>query len=247
MSSQARRQPFCPSVLPPPFTCQRRSRQPHHRRPVQHRYSSLCPHILRRTRRRRTTGGYVGHHRLNKITHTRQTAERSCLQHQQIIAYRVQRYRIFGEVLIIAIGNCLDRFEWLLNISNDPARGLNIEQLARSGKVLLELPYAVKGMKFSFPGTLCSLLLKWPLGRGSSCQIIDVKLEIIAAAAGDDRELFSSGKAHRGGFADDKARKLLQSMKGWYWYRLRMLRWEHFCAAMRSMQSRKSCGNVVCA
>jgi len=41
------------------------------------------------------------------------------------------RYRIFGEALDIAVGNCLDRFARTLNISNDPAPGYNIEQLAK--------------------------------------------------------------------------------------------------------------------
>jgi len=72
----------------------------------------------------------------------------------QVIAYSSQRYRIFGETLDIAVGNCLDRFARTLNISNDPAPGYNIEQLAKNGKVLLDLPYAVKGMDCSFSGIL---------------------------------------------------------------------------------------------
>ena len=73
----------------------------------------------------------------------------------QVIAYTSQRYRIFGETLDIAVGNCLDRFARTLNISNDPAPGYNIEQLAKQGgRVLLDLPYAVKGMDCSFSGIL---------------------------------------------------------------------------------------------
>ncbi|KAK5134886.1 putative tRNA threonylcarbamoyladenosine biosynthesis protein kae1 [Meristemomyces frigidus] len=72
----------------------------------------------------------------------------------QVIAYSAQRYRIFGEALDIAVGNCLDRFARVLNISNDPAPGYNIEQIAKRGTVLLELPYAVKGMDVSFSGIL---------------------------------------------------------------------------------------------
>ena len=72
----------------------------------------------------------------------------------QVIAYSAQRYRVFGEALDIAVGNCLDRFARVLNISNDPAPGYNIEQLAKTGQVLLELPYAVKGMDVSFSGIL---------------------------------------------------------------------------------------------
>ena len=49
----------------------------------------------------------------------------------QIIAYSEQRYRIFGETIDIAVGNCLDRFARLLKLSNDPSPGYNIEQLAK--------------------------------------------------------------------------------------------------------------------
>ena len=38
----------------------------------------------------------------------------------QIIAYSEQRYRIFGETIDIAVGNCLDRFARVLKLSNDP-------------------------------------------------------------------------------------------------------------------------------
>lgn len=75
----------------------------------------------------------------------------------QVIAYASQRYRIFGEALDIAVGNCLDRFARTLNISNDPAPGYNIEQLAKKGRHLLGLPYAVKGMDCSFSGILASI------------------------------------------------------------------------------------------
>ena len=74
-----------------------------------------------------------------------------------MIAYASQRYRIFGEALDIAVGNCLDRFARTLRISNDPAPGYNIEQMAKHGKHLVDLPYAVKGMDCSFSGILASI------------------------------------------------------------------------------------------
>jgi N6-L-threonylcarbamoyladenine synthase len=49
----------------------------------------------------------------------------------QIIAYSEQCYRIFGETIDIAVGNCLDRFARLIKLSNDPSPGYNIEQLAK--------------------------------------------------------------------------------------------------------------------
>ncbi|KAK7206811.1 glycoprotease family-domain-containing protein [Myxozyma melibiosi] len=72
----------------------------------------------------------------------------------QVIAYSHQRYRIFGETLDIAVGNCLDRFARTLHIPNDPSPGYNIEQLARKGKHYVELPYTVKGMDVSMSGIL---------------------------------------------------------------------------------------------
>eukprot|EP01114_Cavostelium_apophysatum_P022519 TRINITY_DN8177_c0_g1_i2.p1 TRINITY_DN8177_c0_g1~~TRINITY_DN8177_c0_g1_i2.p1 ORF type:complete len:210 (-),score=26.38 TRINITY_DN8177_c0_g1_i2:82-681(-) len=56
----------------------------------------------------------------------------------QVIAYSVNRYRIFGETIDIAVGNCLDRFARILNLSNDPSPGYNIEQMAKKGKKLVE-------------------------------------------------------------------------------------------------------------
>ncbi|KAL6231556.1 tRNA N6-adenosine threonylcarbamoyltransferase [Aspergillus navahoensis] len=75
----------------------------------------------------------------------------------QVIAYSSQRYRIFGETLDIAVGNCLDRFARTLHISNDPAPGYNIEQLAKKGKQLVDLPYTVKGMDCSMSGILAAI------------------------------------------------------------------------------------------
>lgn len=72
----------------------------------------------------------------------------------QVIAYAEHRYRIFGETIDIAVGNCLDRVARILGLSNDPAPGYNIEQAAKRGSVFLELPYTVKGMDMSFSGIL---------------------------------------------------------------------------------------------
>ena len=41
------------------------------------------------------------------------------------------RYRIFGETIDMAVGNCFDRFARDLHLSNDPSPGYNIEQLAK--------------------------------------------------------------------------------------------------------------------
>ncbi|KAL7748829.1 putative tRNA threonylcarbamoyladenosine biosynthesis protein kae1 [Sorochytrium milnesiophthora] len=75
----------------------------------------------------------------------------------QVIAYSEKRYRIFGETIDIAVGNCLDRFARVLNIPNDPSPGYNIEQYAKRGTEYIELPYSVKGMDVSFSGLLSFL------------------------------------------------------------------------------------------
>lgn len=79
----------------------------------------------------------------------------------QVIAYSQQRYRIFGETLDIAVGNCLDRFARVIGLSNDPSPGYNIELMARSGGKngrrplrLVSLPYATKGMDVNLSGIL---------------------------------------------------------------------------------------------
>ncbi|KAJ2785768.1 putative tRNA threonylcarbamoyladenosine biosynthesis protein kae1 [Coemansia javaensis] len=72
----------------------------------------------------------------------------------QVIAYSQQTYRIFGETLDSAIGNCLDRFARVLKLPNDPSPGYNIEQYAKRGTKYIELPYTVKGMDVSLGGIL---------------------------------------------------------------------------------------------
>ena len=72
----------------------------------------------------------------------------------QVIAYSNKRYRIFGETIDMAVGNCLDRFARVLQLSNEPSPGYNIEKLALQGTKYIELPYIVKGMDVSFSGML---------------------------------------------------------------------------------------------
>jgi N6-L-threonylcarbamoyladenine synthase len=41
----------------------------------------------------------------------------------QVIAFSDGKYRIFGETIDIAVGNCLDRFARVVGLSNDPSPG----------------------------------------------------------------------------------------------------------------------------
>lgn len=75
----------------------------------------------------------------------------------QIISYINQCYTIFGETLDVAVGNCLDRFARVLKLPNEPSPGYNIEQMAKKGSKLANLPYTVKGMDISMSGILSSI------------------------------------------------------------------------------------------
>ena len=52
------------------------------------------------------------------------------------------------------VGNCLDRFARVINLSNDPSPGYNIEQAAKKGEKFLELPYVVKVRTLFFQHSL---------------------------------------------------------------------------------------------
>lgn len=73
-----------------------------------------------------------------------------------VTAYESGRYRVFGETLDIALGNCLDVFarEAGLRHKKGLPLGATIEQLAFKGSKLVSLPYVVKGMDLSLSGLL---------------------------------------------------------------------------------------------
>jgi len=73
-----------------------------------------------------------------------------------VAAYEAGRYRVFGETLDIAVGNCLDVFARKAGLrqKNGMVFGAIIEKLAEKGKTLILLPYSVKGMDISFSGLL---------------------------------------------------------------------------------------------
>jgi len=77
-----------------------------------------------------------------------------------VSAYEAERYRVFGETLDIAIGNCLDVFarEAGFRQSYGKPFGAIVEELAKNGMTLLPLPYTVKGMDLSFSGFLTAVV-----------------------------------------------------------------------------------------
>lgn len=81
----------------------------------------------------------------------------------QVIAFSNGKYRVFGETLDIGIGNMLDKFGRKLELGFPS--GAAIENLAKSGKELLELPYSVKGMDVSFSGILTAAQILYSNGK----------------------------------------------------------------------------------
>ena len=80
-----------------------------------------------------------------------------------VSSFESGRYRIFGETLDIAVGNCLDTFarEAGLPYPGGPA----VEKLALGGETLISLPYVVKGMDLSFSGLLTAATQELRSGR----------------------------------------------------------------------------------
>lgn len=72
-----------------------------------------------------------------------------------VSGYESGRYRIFGETLDIAIGNCLDTFARAAGL--EYPGGPDIERRAKLGKKLIQLPYVVKGMDLSYSGLLTAI------------------------------------------------------------------------------------------
>jgi len=73
-----------------------------------------------------------------------------------VSAFEAGRYRVFGETLDIAVGNCLDVFAREAGLSQRRGApfGAVVEKLANNGKTFVPLPYTVKGMDLSFSGLL---------------------------------------------------------------------------------------------
>jgi bifunctional N6-L-threonylcarbamoyladenine synthase / protein kinase Bud32 len=81
----------------------------------------------------------------------------------QIIAYESGKYRVFGETLDIALGNCLDQFSRSVGLGHPG--GPKIEEMAKKSDNYLKLPYTVKGMDLSFSGLLTAAIRKYELGE----------------------------------------------------------------------------------
>jgi len=90
-----------------------------------------------------------------------------------VAAFDCGRYRVFGETLDIALGNCLDVFarEAGLRHRRGLPLGAAVEQLAAKGERLVALPYTVKGMDLSLSGLLTATV---SLLRKGECKLEDL-------------------------------------------------------------------------
>lgn len=93
------------------------------------------------------------HNPHNQHNPTQHNTIQYTIQNKQVIAYSKGRYRIFGETVDVAVGNCLDKFARALGLSNDPSPGYNIEQLAKQVRARARV------------WTVVGLLLDWCGGR----------------------------------------------------------------------------------
>jgi len=80
-----------------------------------------------------------------------------------IMAYSEGRYRVFGETLDIALGNCIDVFAREVGLGHPGVPA--VEQMATRGKKFIQLPYTVKGQDVSFSGLLTMALRLAKEGR----------------------------------------------------------------------------------
>jgi universal protein Kae1 len=133
-----------------------------------------------------------------------------------VTAFESGRYRVFGETLDIALGNCLDVFarEAGLKHRKGLPLGAAIEQLASEGRKLITLPYVVKGMDLSLSGLLTSAIAALQKG---GCRLEDLCYSLQEHAFSMVTEVTERALAHTekkevlltGGVA---ANKRLQSM-----------------------------------
>jgi universal protein Kae1 len=133
-----------------------------------------------------------------------------------VTAFESGRYRVFGETLDIALGNCLDVFarEAGLKHKKGLPLGAAVEQLAAKGRKLVSLPYVVKGMDLSLSGLLTAATAQLQKG---DCRLEDLCYSLQEHAFSMVTEVTERALAHTekkevlltGGVA---ANKRLQSM-----------------------------------
>jgi glycoprotease/Kae1 family metallohydrolase len=114
-----------------------------------------------------------------------------------VVAFESGRYRVFGETLDIALGNCLDVFarEAGLRQRVGSPFGAVVERLASDGKKLIPLPYSVKGMDVSLSGLLTASVA---LLKKGDCRLEDLCYSLQETAFSMVTEVTERALAHTG-------------------------------------------------
>jgi universal protein Kae1 len=112
-----------------------------------------------------------------------------------VSAFDSGRYRVFGETLDIALGNCLDAFAIEAGLSQKPGMPLGaiVEELAAKGERLIPLPYTVKGMDVSFSGLLTAAV---NLLKKGECRLEDLCYSLQETAFSMVTEVTERALAH---------------------------------------------------
>jgi len=110
-----------------------------------------------------------------------------------VTTFNEGRYRVFGETLDIALGNLMDTFarEVGLGFPGVP----RVEELAKKGRNLLQLPYTVKGQDVSYSGLLTKAL---QLYRAGKYPLEDVCYSLVEVAYSMLVEVAERALAHTG-------------------------------------------------
>jgi universal protein Kae1 len=114
-----------------------------------------------------------------------------------VAAYDSGRYRVFGETLDIALGNCLDVFAREAGLRQKPEMpfGAVVEKLASTGKHLIPLPFTVKGMDLSLSGLLTAAVT---LLKKGGCTLEDLCYSLQETAFSMVAEVTERAVAHTG-------------------------------------------------
>jgi len=87
--------------------------------------------------------------------------------HTMLLAFMMNRWRVFGETLDITLGQLLDQFGRSLGFASPCGR--KVEELASKTQQYQHLPYTVKGNDVSFSGLLSAAKLAAADGAESAC------------------------------------------------------------------------------
>jgi N6-L-threonylcarbamoyladenine synthase/protein kinase Bud32 len=114
-----------------------------------------------------------------------------------VAAFDSGRYRIFGETLDIALGNCLDVFAREAGLHQKPGLpfGAVVEKVAQGGGQLIKLPYTVKGMDVSLSGLLTAAVT---LLKKGECKLEDLCYSLQETAFSMVTEVTERALAHTG-------------------------------------------------